>query len=277
MGFGDYKASNLELNPELIDQTLSLIEDCFEYSKENSFKVDFYPLFNPNNFKNCHILVDENNQVVAHIGQKKRTLGSSFDSSLWGGIAVHKEFQGKGIFKNFFKSLLEKENEKTIQILWSGDPDLYTKLGFELKHQQFEYHQEDGNSEFQLIDKSTIDSLDLEMIKSLYHQKSENFLMFRRTDQDWSDWKQVTSADLYIQKKGEEIISYFLINKGQDLTNVIHEHFIPKELFSKVRSHGNIWTAAYEFPYEPSQISYLGLFKNDPGLKKLWINGIDSI
>ncbi len=280
MDFNDFTISNLEHKPDLVSQALDIIEKEFNYLPQYSFKTDFYPLFNKHNFQNCHVLLNKNSEVIAHIGQKKRILKKntqSYDASLWGGIVVKKEFQGKGLFRKFFESLQAKENKETIQILWSGAPEIYYKFGFELKNQQYEYFQENASSEFFLKDKKSLSPKEFDKIKELYLEKSKKLTMFQRTERDWEEWFKVESADLYIYKKNDQIFSYFLINKGQDLKNIIHEHFIPPELFVQVRNHGNLWTAANEFPTEPNQISYLGLFKNDHGIDNLWINGIDSI
>ncbi len=47
--------------------------------------------------------------------------------------------------------------------------------------------------------------------------------MFKRDFKDWQEWLEVTSADLFIYQEESHILAYFLVNKGQDLTNVIHE------------------------------------------------------
>ncbi len=277
MNIEDLVLTNLKEKPELKSQTLALIEKEFGYNVGNSFEVDFYPLFNLQNFHNCYLLCDTRNQVIAHIGRKIRTFENGMTCSLWGGIAVMSKYQGQGIFKNFFRALLEEDPKENIQILWSGDPEIYYKMGFELKHEQYEYLQKNSSSQFIEINKEEISKEDFESIQLLYQKKMKKFQMFIRKEEDWQEWLEVKSAKLFVYKKFGKINAYFLKDKGQDLANIIHEHFIPEELFEQARNHGNLWAAPKEFNAKPDQISYLGLFQRDQGLNNIWINGIDSI
>ena len=81
---------NLADSPRFIMQTLTLIEQAFEYPSDQQFDTDFYPLFNKDNFQNCFVLVEED-KVLAHIGVKLRKLQVNKQTHLvamYGGIAV---------------------------------------------------------------------------------------------------------------------------------------------------------------------------------------------
>ena len=67
--------TNLSASPEKKNETIALIEECFNYPTQYSFETDFYPLVNSKNAINNHILIDQHtNEVIAHVGVKKRLL-----------------------------------------------------------------------------------------------------------------------------------------------------------------------------------------------------------
>ena len=45
--------------PQLFDETNSLIEKALNYPPSEKFFVDFYPMMNPKNFKNNHIIYNQ--------------------------------------------------------------------------------------------------------------------------------------------------------------------------------------------------------------------------
>jgi len=60
--------STLAKSPELYKEVIKLIEYSFNYPENHNFDNDFYTLMNPSNHDHCHILINEEKQVVAHIG-----------------------------------------------------------------------------------------------------------------------------------------------------------------------------------------------------------------
>jgi predicted N-acetyltransferase YhbS len=100
----------LSEKPSCYSATIKLIEKSFHYKKPNSFEIDFAPLIDKSNHHNCFILLDENENVVAHIGAKDRTftLGNEkFTLTMLGGIAVDEELRGKGHFQTLMQEVLE--------------------------------------------------------------------------------------------------------------------------------------------------------------------------
>jgi predicted acetyltransferase len=143
---------SLNEEPSFYEATLKLIERSFQYKKPNSFETDFYPLINKENHQNCFIMVDENENVLAHIGVKKKFLtlkGEKFPIAMLGGIAVDEKFRGEGHFQTLMNDVLaEKRSDVTFFLLWSDMEKLYNKFGFHLCGKQVEYSQKTGPQTF---------------------------------------------------------------------------------------------------------------------------------
>jgi hypothetical protein len=64
-----------------------------------------------------------------------------------------------------------------------------------------------------------------------------------RDEKHWQELKEITSSDLYLIKSTDEIINYFMMNKGQDLTSIIHEYgHINDEQLELFSNYGNTWS-----------------------------------
>lgn len=170
--------TNLEKSPQYIEQTKVLIESSFGYSSNHSFAVDFYPLFNPSNFKHCHILID-NNQVIAHIGIKQRIL-KGHKLTMYGGIAISEKYRGKGIFKDFFNSIVTMYSNCALHLLWSDKLDLYKKFGFHPAGELHQYTKEKTPHHY------TVEEISWSEFQyvNLYENANEV-----RLDRTLSDWK----------------------------------------------------------------------------------------
>jgi predicted N-acetyltransferase YhbS len=247
--------STLEARPDLASDAIQLIEASFEYSEQNNFATDFYPLVSKDNWKNCHIVIDkEKNIVIAFIGALIREMSYQEICTpvcLLGGISVHANYRGKGIFKFFIDNLLNRlEKLCSFFILWSGEPSLYLKSGFHLTGEQFEISSE-KNEDLIYFSKNkliNLSSKETEQIKNLYHEViTKNFMTIKRTKDDWDKIKNITSADLYIKRdENGNISDYFFANKGEDLHNIMYEssfilteqfkNFQPMKIWSPIKS-----------------------------------------
>ena len=76
--------TTLDKNPDLFDQLTNLIPKCFNYPKDQSFKVDFFPLMEKENWSNLHLITDKNNEILAHIGLKILSINNQVQISLLG-------------------------------------------------------------------------------------------------------------------------------------------------------------------------------------------------
>lgn len=237
--------TNLAISPEYVKETVKLIEKEFGYDESHSFAVDFYPLMNQKNHHQCFIAI-ENKKVIAHLGVLIRKIpfnNGSLSIAMYGGIAVDQSMQGRGVFKKLFNHVLSQYKEIGLHLLWSEKTELYRKFNFIPAIEMNEYLPQQTKHSFKVLRSSIkeIDEAQLNTIKNLYNQNDE--LRIKRDDEHWSDLKKIESTDLYLIYNGNELINYFLMNKGADLTGIIHEYgHINEEQLSLFQNYGSIWT-----------------------------------
>lgn len=227
--------TNLADSPHLAPKTQSLIEKSFGYNDKNSFSIDFYPLFNKDNFKNCYV-IEENGEVLAHIGFKVRALGE-FPIVMFGGIAVAEAARRKGLFKKLFTKVIENSPNAALYLLWSDKLDLYNKFGFYPAGKLYEYPQTNSQTEFE-VEEISWDQFKYE---HLYSNDSE--LRLKRTTEDWIEVKKITSAKIFLIKDKSSVINYFIEGKGADLSGIIHEYGrIDAEQLNCMKNFGRVWS-----------------------------------
>lgn len=238
------KVTNLYDSPEYEKETLNLIESALGYDKKNSFSVDFYPLFNKDNFKNCHILL-EDKKVIGHIGclPRKLELLTLHPINMYGGIAMHPDYRGKGFFTDFFKQVLMSSPKAALHFLWSEQLELYERFDFypclELNH----YNRADSPSpsEWTKTQLNKLEESQLRQIKDLYTTNDE--IRIVRDEKHWGSLSKVTSSELYLKLDGEKILNYFFMHKGQDLADIIHEYgAIDNQVLSEMIQYGHVWS-----------------------------------
>lgn len=224
----EFIISTLEEFPNLYSETLALIEKEFSYESPNSFAIDFYPLFNPTNFSNCLILINtQDNSVIGHLGKSSRIIDindKSFPVLFIGGVCIKKDFQGRGLSSVLLNHVLRDENNYTFTCLWSDKLEYYKKFKFSPCVSLYE-NLVGIKSEisFEKISWSELSHQDLIELQKLYNTSLD--LKVRREKIDWELAQNVTSASLMVQRNlSGQIIHYFIKDKGQDLTNVIHEY-----------------------------------------------------
>ena len=264
MGNNFPQVTNLKDNPGLVQKTLGLIEKSFQYEGKNSFQIDFAPLIDVSNHHNCFILVNENDEVIAHIGAKDKIItlaGIDYPVTMLGGIAVDEAHRGEGHFQTLLQDVLaEKRSETTFFLLWSDNVKLYGKYGFHLCGAQLEISNENPESGWT---KTKYHSLPLEEkqdIQSLYEKSfAHAYLTFNRNKEDWDLIEKITSTDLYIKKSGNHIQSYFFTNKGQDLPGIIFEYGTSgsmAELISEIQGFGKVWMGSPILETENQQYQF---------------------
>ena len=248
--------STLALAPDREKETLSLIEKCFEYSPENSFAIDFYPLMKKSNHQNCFILIEEN-KVCAHIACQERSFeinGEQFKVLFLGGICVDPSTQGKGLFRKIYEFVEDQFKDMALMFLWSDKLDLYEKFGYYPVFSQYQYKQTgNNNSSYSQISFKDLSTSELNQIKSLYNNNNE--IRTARTDEDWDNIAQITSAKLFIKKNAEGIENYFIKDKGQDLQEIIHEYGKDSsEDIKEISNYGTVWSAKAVEELNPQEL-----------------------
>ena len=243
------RITNLKESPSFFDKTLKLIEKSFQYEQQNSFQIDFAPLITESNHQNCFILVDEHENVLAHIGAKDKTLtlqGSDFPITMLGGIAVDENHRGEGHFQTLLTDVMaEKRSETTLFLLWSDMEKLYNKFGFYLCGTQFECAKKREESHFIKTKYFELAPIEKEDIQKLYAESfAKTYLTLNRSQEDWKLIEKISSADLYIKKHNGRITDYYFMNKGQDLPHIIYEYGTKGEMRNHIEAlslFGKVW------------------------------------
>lgn len=282
------KITTLKHSPHLFNATISLIEKSFHYEKPHSFAVDFAPLVDESNFSNCFIMVDENEEVIAHIGVCERNI-LGFNIAMLGGIAVDEARRGEGFFQELMQDVLaEKRSDVAFFILWSDQEKLYSKYGFYLCGTQIEIPQSNNTKKFK---QTKLKDLSLEQMKDIHtiYEKSFGsiYTTIQRRPTDWILLSKITSADLYIEEENGKMISYFFMNKGMDLTGIIFEYGTLgdiKELLPQISPYGKIWLGSnfinsedmqYQFFLSPGDTRMFGDFVRTLTNEKILIRDVN--
>lgn len=230
-----YHFSTLAENPQLFEEVIALVEKEFHYTHEYSYLDDFYLLMNPLNFENCLIAIDTNtNTVAAHVAFCKRELikgTHTLPIVMIGGIATNAQYKKQGLFRELMNQVIAKnKNSTALYMLWSEITGLYEKFNFYLSGGLIQT----GNSFFDETKKPVgfykhtfkdLSNSDFNQILKL-HQISVEQKVFapKRTKNEWALIKDLKSVDLYLKKdEDNQIVQYFMINKGRDLNNIVHE------------------------------------------------------
>lgn len=234
-----FKFSNLKESPDSYNQTIELIEKSFGYTKNNSFEVDFFPLISPKNHQNNHILLHKS-EVIAHIGQLNLEIkinNKVFHISMYGGIAVNEKFRGQGLFRTLFEHTLALYPQSAFHILWSEKVELYKKYSFYPCFELKQYKQVTDKPQKKFIQKkwSQLSLEQKEKIKSLYTKPEE--IRPLRSQSDWEELYKITSCHIFIDQ--ESVENYFIKDKGEDLTDIIHEY---GQVDASILSYGSLWS-----------------------------------
>lgn len=252
--------TTLKAAPHLYQPTLSLIEKSFHYQKDNSFAVDFAPLIDESNFHNCFILIDESENVIAHIGVCERQIHGSTIAML-GGIAVDESRRGEGYFQELMQDVIaEKRSDVACFMLWSDQEKLYKKYGFHLCGTQLEISQSEKPKNYTKIKLNALTEKQLSEVKDLYNSSfAKTYSTPERNENDWKLLAKITSSDLYIKEENNQVVAYFFMNKGQDLQGIIFEygskHEI-KNMIQDISAYGKVWIGSDLIPSDEIQFQF---------------------
>ncbi|MBI2521621.1 MAG: GNAT family N-acetyltransferase [Bdellovibrio sp.] len=224
------QVKTLKERPDLYQQTLRLVERSFGSPSLHKIEIDFYPLFQAENWEHCFIMINDADKLVAHLGVKIRQMcvgDKIFPVALLGGIAVEQEQRGQGHFRNLFQEIIKKyESHVTFFLLWSEKNTLYEKFGFHEVGEVFEAKYNGANNTVCSVTRlEQLSSFAQDSIKNLHALAyEEQYAYFKRDYNDWNAIIKITSAELLFGRNDKnEITSYALKNKGMDLQNIIYE------------------------------------------------------
>ena len=218
--------------PHYYTQVIQLIEKSFSYQPQFHFDIDFHPLMGPSNHTNCHLLI-ENSKIIGHIGVLPRILqhqGLQSKVILLGGICIDATFQGKGLFKNFFNSVINNYKEHSLAFLWSNLDQFYLKYDFIQAGHLYSHGNLDATTEllkeenFKPAELKSLPLSDKTTIYQLYQNQTKNMSTLVRDISDWKKIEMITSMKTYIKRDNKNNIeAYAFLGKGMDLTNILHE------------------------------------------------------
>ncbi|MCK5071861.1 MAG: GNAT family N-acetyltransferase [Bacteriovoracaceae bacterium] len=281
-----YIHTTLKKRPELRDETIELIEECFGYQQPYSYEVDFLHLMNKKNMNQCFIVYDSKEQkVVSHAGVNLRLIGNSdfqIQSALMGGMATHPDYQGQGHFKSLFENVLHHyENKVSLFILWSNLDKLYAKFGFheaggQLETGKLPFNESQLNINFKKTKFSKLDYKNFKLIRDIYElDTSREYTTIMRSNIDWENIKNINSTDLYLcYNKNGNFDGYFCVGKGFDLQGIIHETgFYPEvrnQYFEKLAKYKMWLPQKNTWKPDNGYLLYLALFR--PGNTSLFKN-----
>lgn len=235
MNKNSFTLTTLSENPEYFEEVVTLIEKEFHYHSNHTYAKDFALLMDPLNFENCYLYVDQSsNKVVSHLAVCPRVMiknNHTINIALIGGIATDAEFRGRDLFKDLMNHALKIHSQKCgLFILWSEITGLYEKFSFHLSGGLIETgHAVFSNNERPVgFTKTTFKELtpkDFDMIQKIYKEFNQKyFFTVIREEKEWSIIREMDSIDLYIKRNEAGLIEqYFCVNKGHDLTNIVHE------------------------------------------------------
>lgn len=246
----EYKTLN-EIS-HLKDDLLKLIEGSFNYENDNHFIEDFAPLMDEKNESNLHCLLD-GEKIISHTGvliKKIEIEGSFHKIAFLGGIVTDRAYQGKGLAKNLLEKVMSiYNNQVCLFILWSEKVEFYQKFGFNLALPQFEYKQTNSyNTTYQFNEKNIPDltAEEWSLIKSQYNlNKLKGIHPIERTEQDWDIIRKMNSVKASLIYREGQLFGYYFKNKGQDLTNTIHEFYLSEDTeqsLTALAQNGNVWS-----------------------------------
>lgn len=266
----EYHLTTLSLHQNKRKELLSLIEHSFSYPPEHHFEIDFYPLMKKENAHNNWILLDEENNLVGHIGVLPRFLthkNLSFKVSLLGGIAVLESHRGEGLLRKMMTEVLSNyQSDSALFILWSDKHDLYKKFGFELFGGQ-EIYSLRGKGTLTPTTLSVLLPEERKRIFDLYKNEVEKKYLCIGRDQDYfDDLAAITTSKLYLEKKDDLITSYAFAEKGHDLKEVVHELVVTQTEYQEFLAklpHKTLWQPEYPklTKLKKESLSFMGTAK----------------
>lgn len=263
--------TTLNKTSEHYNEIVSLIEQELGYSNQNHFDNDFLPLLDAKNWENCYVIFLEK-ELIGHIGIRPLKLNfkeNYLSLGLIGGICIKKQHQGKGYFKKIFSQLLnDRKSEFDLFTLWTGEALGYLKFGFHEMGRMIQTGEYEFENllRFHLKKLNELNHNEKKFITECYNSSFQNCFKPIRTQPDWETIFQISSIDVYFKKRANNYLSYFFINKGQDLSQIIHEIgasnlFEFNQLITDLQRF-KLWLPESFAPQFPnSTFLFLGLFK----------------
>jgi hypothetical protein len=191
--------------------------------------------------------------------------------ALIGGIATSADYRGRDLFKNLMNHALQiHSTECGLFILWSEITGLYEKFSFHLSGGLIEtghtvFSASDRPIGFTKTNFKDLSAKDFDNIQKIYKEFNQKyFFTVIREEKEWSIIKNMNSIDVYIKRnEAGNIEQYFCVNKGHDLTNIIHEvGCLPDQYLSMMKSlqKYKTWLPESELSLSPNKDIFFTAF-----------------
>lgn len=218
---------SLKDRPQFRQDALTLIEESFNYEKDQSYAIDFYSLTNKDNDEHRYLLI-ENDKLIGHIGVKKKYFEYQNFSTPFifiGGIAVKQSERGKGYLKILINHVFKKYKEEcSLYMLWSENPSLYERYNFHLSVGQIQIENSIQENDWKKTKLAQCTHDEKRQIQELYSNKiATQFICPLRTEESWKELEKIISTDLYIKRSKDKIVAYAFVGKGKDMKDICHE------------------------------------------------------
>lgn len=198
---------------------------------------DEYPLvLSPQHFQEHSHIIEVDNQIVAHASLLIRTLSSHHESSkfqigLIGNVATHKNYRGRGLQKELFNNLEKFALSRSVNllVLWSELNVFYQKLGFSSIGQEHRYLilSERLKSRFSATNMQVSlthrDQLDHQTLETLLKLRPATDFIVDRSTEEFHILLGIPNTNLFLLKFDKKLVGYFVISRGSDMINVVHE------------------------------------------------------
>lgn len=220
---------------ELIDR----VSAAFSYNKEEGNVARDFPLFyNAHNLKNLWAAY-EGGRLLGHAGffpAILRVENLPLPVAGIGGVYTEADHQGQGLGTQLIeKNILEAQRGgAALAVLWSDRHEFYGRLGFFLTGRQWTIQLDPGlasalheRGEKLHISRDSLEFFeggdDSNFLRQSWEMISHLPLGVSRTLEDHTAYLASGSGKVISAWAGNELVAYFVIGKGKDLTDCIHE------------------------------------------------------
>ncbi len=283
------KYVNLREKPNYFEDLMKLIESGFGYEEQYSYKEDFYLLVEESNWENLHLLISDEDEIIAHVGTRLLKLTNGCPILFIGGIVVNPIYKSQGHFKELFSRVINNYKDKVaLMVLWSDLDGLYKKFCF---HEAGEIIQTGSTRAtdkdliaigYKLSDLSKY--IGTKELETCYQSPfGKDILLIKRDQEHWNKILNIKSAKFYTYSKDDQLVSYLFLGKGMDMPTVIHEIGFSnlkdqEEILSKLYP-SKLWLPSIEeiIPATVENSFFLGIFRiSDKALFKKLVRDISN-
>jgi GNAT superfamily N-acetyltransferase len=225
--------------PAELPDLIRMVSQALGYNKEEAGVArDFPQLYHPNNSKHLW-LAAQKELLLAHAGFYPSVMqleGGALPVAAIGGVCTQDEHQGKGLASQLVEKCVQEAAKEgaALVFLWSDKHDFYKKMGFHLIGRQWTFVFETrlapalrerglhcGMPAVALtISEGLVD-------EDFLHQSRALLLAMglgpARSEEEHALYLKSGACRVISAWVGDRLAAYFVIGKGHDLQNYIHE------------------------------------------------------